>query len=448
MVLRKDVYFAETEYFPHPGQEEIHYDAHRGKVLCCGRRFGKTLVGGKEVEPCAFTTNQFGDAQIGWIIGPEFKDCEKEFRVVYNTFKKLGLDTISPKFLKNVDNGNMHITTPWGFDLECRSAKNPDSLTGEGLDFVLMVEAGRLKRKVFTEYVRPALSDKRGWWLMSGVPELAADVSLLYWGWNRGQRVGQRTWRSWRMPSWENTIIFPGGRTDPEILDAEADLTEEEFDRQYKAKFVDKVGKVMKEWDDDVHLKTLEFRKDWPLYLALDYGYSNPFVILWIQVDPWNNVYVIREDRWQYKDTDEIGDEVLANPVTAAMLGHVVAMYPDPAEPDDTSILMRKWRKPARSNTGGELKERLRLIRGALKRRDKEGWPAIAFDRVHTKEIQWEMREGYRWPEHKSEVRNDSENPMDKDNHGPEALGRFMKGYFSIVGPERKSRQRKAKIAA
>jgi hypothetical protein len=37
---------------------------------------------------------------------------------------------------------------------------------------------------------------------------------------------------------------------------------------------------------------------------------------------------------------------------------------------------------------------------------------------------------GYRWPYNKNEAKNDSELPIDKDNHGPEALGRFMKGYF------------------
>jgi len=57
------------------------------------------------------------------------------------------------------------------------------------------------------------------------------------------------------------------------------------------------------------------------------------------------------------------------------------------------------------------------------------------------------MEEGYRWPEHKSEVKNNAELPMDKDNHGPEALGRFYKGYFGIVGETvRRSRQSKMRI--
>jgi hypothetical protein len=51
------------------------------------------------------------------------------------------------------------------------------------------------------------------------------------------------------------------------------------------------------------------------------------------------------------------------------------------------------------------------------------------------------MRTGYRWPENKSETKNASENPLDKDNHGPEALGRFVKGHLGKTSERRSSRQ-------
>jgi len=47
---------------------------------------------------------------------------------------------------------------------------------------------------------------------------------------------------------------------------------------------------------------------------------------------------------------------------------------------------------------------------------------------------------------HQSEVKNDSELPLDKDNHGPEALGRFFKGYFDAVEGTRSTRQRRVKL--
>lgn len=448
-ILRKDLYFLQTDYYPHPGQQQVHYSNHRHRVLSNGRRWGKTLLGGKEIEPTAFVKNRLGDAQRGWIIGPNYMDCEKEFRVVYDTFKKLGIDQVSSKFLKNTENGSMHIVTNWGFDLECRSAAHPDSLVGEGLDFVLMVEAGRLTRSTFTEYVRPALSDKRGWSLTSGVPELATDSALLYWAYKRGLEWRTKPWRSWRMPSWTNTAVFPGGRNDPEIKEAEDDLTKDEFDRQYGGKFVDRVGRVMSEWDDAIHLKRIKYNPDWPLYAAVDYGFTNYFVWLWIQVDEFENVYVLAEHYIKQMDTERIAKEVLKD---HAWTKKCVAFYPDPHNPDDTNILSRHLGIPARNNTGGAIATRNAMIRTRLKPRP-EGAPLeeqqaqIVFDRDRCPQLAWEMREGYRWPAHKNEQKNESEVPLDKDNHGPEALSRFIYGYFNSAGTEeRSSRQSRAKV--
>jgi hypothetical protein len=71
--------------------------------------------------------------------------------------------------------------------------------------------------------------------------------------------------------------------------------------------------------------------------------------------------------------------------------------------------------------------------------------PQLKVDRSCTR-FAWEMREGYRWPRHKSEVKNDSELPLDKDNHGPEAVGRFFRGYFGALEDTRGTKQHKAKV--
>lgn len=440
-VLRKDLYFESTGYEPHAGQVQVHYDSHRHRVMSNGRRWGKTFLGAKEVEPCAFVMNRLGEPQRGWIVGPNYPDCEKEFRVIFNTFKALGIDVVSSKFVNNKDSGTMVITTNWDFTVECRSAAHPDSLVGEGLDFVLMVEAGRLHRKTFTEYVRPALSDKRGWSVTSGVPEIATDSSLLYWAWQRGLDHVGRPWRSWRMPSWTNTVVFPGGRRDPEILEAEEDLTEDEFKRQYGGMFVDRVGRVMSEWDDDLHLKRIKYNPNWPLYAAVDYGYTNFFVWLWIQVDPFDNVYVLAEHYIKQMDTERIAKEVLLH---HPWLQKCEAFFAPPAEPDETNILSRHLKLPARTNTGGQVTTRIAMIRTRLKPRPDHGpveerQAQLVVDRDRCPMLAWEMREGYRWPEHKNEQKNESEIPMDKDNHGPEALGRFFMGYFSSAGTEERS---------
>lgn len=446
LVFRKDLYFQNTGYEPHQGQKLIHYNNTRHRILSNGRRWGKTLLGGKESETMAFVKNFLGQPMQGWIIGPEYVDCEKEFRVVYDSFKKLGIDEVSTKFLNNVESGSMRIHTKWGFDLQCRSARHPESLVGEGLDFVLIVEAGRHHRKMFTEYVRPALSDKRGWSLMSGVPEIAAETALLYWAYERGQDSSKTQWQSWRMPSWTNTRVFPGGRNDPEILEAEDDLTQDEFRRQYGGEFVERIGRVMKEWDDETHLVSgLDYDPSRPLYVALDYGYTNDWVWLWIQQDIWGQCYVIGEQRWKMMDTEEVCQDILERRDKAeelwSLLEKVNCIYAPPAEPSDTSIVMRKLKRPVRTNTGGEINDRDRMTNHLLKPKGPDKKPGIYFSKERCQSLAWEMRTGYRWPEHKNENKNASENPLDKDNHGPEALGRFVKGHLSKSSERRSSRQ-------
>ena len=446
LVFKKDEYFRRTDYEPHEGQREVHYNPTRHRALSNGRRWGKTLLGGKEAETQAFIKNFLSQPMQGWIIGPEYTDCEKEFRVVYNTFKRLGIDQVSTKFLNNVESGSMRIHTKWGFDLQCRSARHPDSLVGEGLDFVLIVEAGRHHRRTFTEYVRPALSDKRGWSLMTGVPEIASDTSLLYWAWKRGQDATKTQWTSWQMPSWTNRVVFPGGRFDPEIIEAEDDLTEDEFRRQYGGEFVERIGRVMKEWDDEIHLVSgLDYDPARPLYAALDYGYTNDWVWLWIQEDIWGQIYCIGEQRWKMMDTEEVCIDILERQNKGeelwTLLPKVNCIYAPPAEPSDTSIVQRKLLRPIRTNTGGEINDRDRETNKLLKRKGNEQKPGIIFNKERCQQLAWEMRTGYRWPEHKNENKNAPENPLDKDNHGPEALGRFVKGHLMKTNTRRASRQ-------
>lgn len=409
-----------------------------------------TLLGGKEAEVTAWVMNRVGSAQRGWIVGPNYTDAEKEFRVIYNSLRQLGVEQMSDKFVNNPDSGSMHIRTKWGWDLQCRSAKHPETLVGEGLDFVILAEAGRLKRIVFTQFIRPALSDHRGWSLTTGVPEIATDISLLYWMYKRGLDGSKKSYRSWKMPSWTNPIVFPGGRQDEEILEAEDDLTTDEFDRQYGGEFVEKTGRVMKEWDDEIHIQNLVYNPKWPLYAACDYGYTNPFVWLWIQLDEFNNVYILGEHYIRHQDVEEIARRTL---LQHPLVSKLIAFYPDPAEPDDTKIISRLLRKPGRSKgVGGPRKTRDAMIRKALKLYPEKAAPddqrpGLYVDRS-CEQFAWEMREGYRWPTHKSEVRNDSEMPLDKDNHGPEALGRFFGGYFDQRGGQQRTKISRVRIKA
>lgn len=462
----KENVFDAVGYHPHEGQEPIHDSPARNKVASCGRRFGKSVIGGNElvVEALyAYTMrNELENAGIRrefWVVGPEYTDSAKEFRITYNTLKRLQVPFDRPGTYYNEESGDLTMSL-WGgmFILHGKSAKYPGTLVGEGLNGVVLAEAAKLKESVWTKYLRPTLADYRGWSLMTSTPE---GKNWFYRAWQRGQDPNSRAWDSWRRPSWVNPVVFPKGATeaglllireamatgrvtpeliemtgvDEEIVDMMLDMSEEKFNQEIGADFTEFVGRVFKDFDEEIHVTDLHYDPRYPVYGACDYGWTNPFVFLVIQVDVWDNISVLAEYRAVQKDITEIGADLGQYPI---IRDKIKEFFPDPAEPGDTNVLANLLKIKPRTNTGGELKWRLELIRNALKvgpahapREAQE--PKLKIDRS-CRELIWEMNE-YRYPDSKEEsLRAAPEAPMDKDDHGPEALGRFMRGYFGGPG--------------
>ncbi len=448
--LSLSAYFAECGFDPNPPQREFLYTPSRFKVFKAGRRVGKTYAGGYAVQPpmlvpCPMT----GAGQRGWIVGPTYAMAEKEFRVIYDAWRRLGIDKECLKFKKNADAGDMRIETSWGAVLEAKSAQHPETLVGEGLNFALLVEAGLHRRRTWSQYIRPALSDRRGWAVFSGVPEGKSDNSLLYALDQRGMstRPEDASWRSFRAPSWANTVVFPGGRQDPEIVEAESDLTKNEFDRQYGAEFVDGVGAVFQDFDEDLHVGDFDYDPSWETYMAVDEGWTEDFRVLFIQRGPFGDLRVIREYSYNEMTAGDIARSLLADSVAGPMTRVCKMMYGDPSRPEANAELSRTLRIPQNKRTGGDLDIRLRLIESFLKIRPNvrhlpdghpEKVPGIMFDRKHCPKLIWEMMTGYRWPERREDIpRSDKDHPVDRDNHSVEALGRFFRGMYVSVDTAR-----------
>lgn len=378
-----------------------------------------------------------------WIVGPNYDDDEREWRVFYDTCKRLQLPMDKPGTYNDVVGGNMQMSL-WGgkFMVECRSSAHPDSLDGEGLSGVLMVEAAKMKPSTWHKFIRPALSDKRGWSLHTSTPE---GKNHFYEMWQRGQDPRfAGVWESWRMPSWHNVRVFPGGRDDPEILDMKAEMTEERFNQEVAAMFTEYVGRVFKNFDEEIHVKDLAYNPNWPLYGAVDYGWTNPFVWLVLQIDPFDNVYILGEYRAVHKDITEISSDLLRQPLVT----NARTFFPDPEDPGATNVLEKTLKIKATGGTGGLRADRLDLIRTWLKPVPEHvPWeqrsPKLFINRICHEMIR-EMND-YRYPETKNELRNPTEEPMDKDNHGPEALGRFFKGYYTATHTRHRAVVRRAK---
>lgn len=292
--------FKAVEFKPHSdGQWEYCRSDVRFNVPCCGRRWGKSIATGHRATHKAFIP----DAYV-WVVGPTYKLGEKEFRIIYRDFEKLGLLKHCRKSY-SVNQGNMRIQTPWNSVVEVVSAEKPDSLLGEGLTHAVMSEAARHSRATWEQYIEPALSDLRG---SADFPSTPTGYNWYHGLYLLGQDPAtQNNYRSWNFPSWTNPVRFPGGYNDPELVRIRSQVSKQYFDQEYAALFTSFAGAIYEEFDPRIHVQPHTYNPNWPNFQAFDFGFANPFVCLDIQVSPSDDVYVWREYYQSYKSTYEHG---------------------------------------------------------------------------------------------------------------------------------------------
>ena len=474
---------------PHDGQRRVICDLCRNKVVSAGRRFGKSEIGGHKLVQEAFNTRlvqsrleDIGKRREFWIVGPSYTDSEKEFRVMWNELVSAGLKDHfdKPGSYNNPESGMMTLSLWNGrFIVQAKSERRPDGLVGEGLSGVILAEAAKLKERTWTKVIRPTLADFNGWSLMTSTPE---GKNWFYDMWRRGQDPNRPDWSSFRMPSWANPYVYPGGASDtavaalrhllarretvidltvfrelgidPEIGEMVADMTDESFNQEIGADFTEFVGRVFKTFDEEEHVGDFAYDPSWTTYAAVDYGYTNPSVWLLIQVDPFGEKVRVLDEVYEAGLTiDEFADRIVSRGLAPASCR---VFYPDPASPGDTRILEQKLKMKGAGGTGGEIRWRVDAIRAALKHLhphlepgNPERVPALQFDRKCEKTIADFLN--YRYPEKRTQTdgSNTPENPMKKDDHGPEALGRFYAGRFGTPDRvARRARSRRSNLAA
>jgi hypothetical protein len=477
----------ETLWTPHPAQLEMLTNRTRNLVASFGRRAGKSQTGGNKLVPEYFRAmmeaeelRAKGLRREFWIVGPTYSDAEKEFRVTWNALERLGVPLDHPGSYNNPEAGQMRIQALGGrFIVHAKSAQYPQTLVGEGLSGAVFSEAAKLKPSVWVKYIRPTLADFGGWTYFGSTPE---GRNWFYDLWEQGQDPGRTDWMSWRAPAWVNPYVYPGGVNerilnsakrarkagmlgdwiarvdheenarglpaspvgiDPEIWSLFRDQSTEMFNQEIEALFNEFAGRVFKDFDEEIHVSDAGFRPDWETYACSDYGFTNPFVWLLVQVDPFHERMHILDEYYETgKTTGEAVSEIQARGLRPAALRE---FFPDPAEPDRTREVSDILRLKAGRGTGGALEDRLEWIRRFLKPHPADGEPRLTVNRKCKNFIREHGQ--YKYPDSaKAQERGSAapELPEKKDDHTPEALGRLMVGLFGKPYRSSGTRQSKA----
>jgi len=226
--------FQDLGYEPHPGQLQVHESTAERRILACGVRWGKTRCAAMEAIVAALVPKE---RSIGWIAAPTYDLCDRVFREIQViVLEKLRHRVISMKenerrlILRNLGGGTSEIRG--------KTADNPVSLLGEGLDFLIVDEAARLKPEIWQSHLTQRLVDKKGWALLISTPR---GKGWLYELFRRGQEGRDPTYKSWNLPSWTNPHL------DKEVIDAErARLPERVFMQEFGGEFIEGSGAVFR----------------------------------------------------------------------------------------------------------------------------------------------------------------------------------------------------------
>jgi len=207
----------------HPAQWEVASCPARFIVLVTGRRFGKTLLG------TAICIKRALEGQRVWWVAPSYKMAEVGWRGMKRLARQIpGVE---------VRESERRISFGEGW-VQVRSGDDPDSLRGEGLDYVVLDECAYMKSEVWTDALRPALSDRKGGALFISTPSGRNWLWQLY---QRGLDRSQTEWRSFHFVTADNPFIDRA-----EIEAARGQLPERVFRQEYLAEFLEDVGVVFR----------------------------------------------------------------------------------------------------------------------------------------------------------------------------------------------------------
>ena len=231
--LDKKALFQDLGYQPHEGQRSIHESRAPRRVLACGVRFGKSLCAAME---CLAAAMEPKERSIGWVVAPTYDLSERVFnQVAVVAASHLGHRVVAIKehdrrlVLRNMGGGHSEIRG--------KSADNPVSLLGEGLDWCVLDEASRMRPAIWESHLSQRLLDKQGWALLISTPR---GKGWFYEMFRRGQGLDP-DYQSWNWPSWTNPLL------DKDQIDEERGrLPERVFRQEYGAEFLEGSGAVFR----------------------------------------------------------------------------------------------------------------------------------------------------------------------------------------------------------
>jgi hypothetical protein len=283
-----------TGYVPRPLQKILHASLKRFNVIVCHRRWGKTVFSINEKVDRALR-NELKNPQYAYI-APTYGQAK---RVAWDMLKDATKSI--PGIVVNEAELRVDIPRQSRGDrirFMLLGAENPGTLRGIYLDGVIMDEYAEMDPTVWSQVVRPALSDRKGWAIFIGTPKGQNGFYEIY-------QAAQNT------PDWYH-IMYKASQTGiipPDELEAaRAIMSAEEYEQEYECSFSAALvgayyGKYMEEAEKEGRITNVPHDPSVPVDTFWDLGVDDTTVI-------WFGQRVGKE--WHFIDHIEMSGEGLA----------------------------------------------------------------------------------------------------------------------------------------
>jgi len=204
-------------YTPRVLQAKLHNELARFNVVVCHRRFGKTVFAINQMIKSAIQDLQLGKKAPRYAyLAPLFKQAKT---VAWDELKRLLYDFPDVKFNEAELRADF-----MGARIQLYGADNPDTLRGIYLDGVILDEYAQMNPKMYSEVIRPALSDRKGWGIFIGTPKGKNEFYDIY-----HTAKEKKGWKRFLFKASETGIL-----DDEELEMAQQDMAESEFEQEYE----------------------------------------------------------------------------------------------------------------------------------------------------------------------------------------------------------------------
>lgn len=248
----------EIPYKPREQQLAIHelMDSKRFGVVVAHRRMGKTVSAINHIIKDAILNQK--EAPRYAYIAPTYGQAK---RVAWDYLVKYA----DP--LGGTSNISELRVDFWGRRIQLYGSDNPEALRGQYFDGVILDEIGDQNPKIWTDIIRPALADRKGWCLFIGTPKGHNHFKEL-----RDRAEKEDGWGLLEFKASETGVV-----DDTELKAARNEMGEDKYRQEFECSFDAAVegsyyGQILNELEDKNHMQEIPREELSRTFTAWDLG--------------------------------------------------------------------------------------------------------------------------------------------------------------------------------